>query len=270
MSNVKFNALASLALLAGAPVAAQAAMTEMADVEMSDVSGQAIVGPITFAVDTLVGVGTTLTDPFNNTSPAYIPGKVATATGTAVNTAIGHLIDFHLLPFNAPSSALGAFNGRVIDNSKAVGKDVADIAFMGPFRVLDLIGQGKSTALDYLFLPVSAPLDIIGNVFDSLNSSIVGTSTKILTAPINAVFKPVNRVVDGVTGRAKATVDGVAYSITEVNGALITGLFASASQGAANNGLNFTSRVFGRIAQAQAGLTKNRLTSLAGTYGYKP
>lgn len=72
------------------------------------------------------------------------------------------------------------------------------------------------------------------------------------------MFGPVNRAVDGVTGRAQATVDGVAYAL------------AGASQAAGANGLNFTSRVFGRIAQAQAGLTKNRLTSLAGTYGYKP
>ncbi len=108
---------------------------------------------------------------------------------------------------------------------------------MGPFRVLDLAAQGKSTALDFLFFPISAPLDIAGNFFDTLNDGVVGTSSRILTAPLNAVFGPVNRYVDGVTGRFEATVDGAAYAFTEVKGALIAGAFASASQGAANNGL---------------------------------
>ncbi len=48
MSNVKFNALASLALLAGAPVVAQAEMVEMGDTELSGVSGQGVLSAIAF------------------------------------------------------------------------------------------------------------------------------------------------------------------------------------------------------------------------------
>lgn len=139
---------------------------------------------------------------------------------------------------------------------------------MGPIRVLNLVGQGKSTALDFLFFPISAPLDVAGNVFGALNDGVVGTASRILTAPLNAVFGPVNRYVDGVTGRFEATVDGAAYAVTEVKGALISNAFAGASQAAGQNGLTFTSRVFGRIAQAQSGLTTQRLDSLAGKYGY--
>ncbi len=82
------------------------------------------------------------------------------------------------------------------------------------------------------------------------------------------MFGPVNRYVDGVTGRAQATVDGVAYAVTEVKGALITNAFASASASADANGLGFTSRVFGRVAQAQAGRTAMRLDTLAARNGY--
>ena len=139
---------------------------------------------------------------------------------------------------------------------------------MGPFRALDLAAQGKSTALDFLFFPISAPLDVAGNVFDALNDGVVFTASRILTAPLNAVFGPVNRYVDGVTGRFEATVDGAAYAAIEVKGALITNAFAGASAAAGDSGLAFTSRVFGRIAQAQAGLTTNRLDAIAGKYGY--
>lgn len=284
MSNVKFNALASLALLAGAPVVAQAAMVEMAETEMAGVAGQ---GPIANLIDVLTpGPGTpgaeayqvevcnmgTCTTTFYPADPgssdAFIGTTIAGAIGETAGNATQNAIGFGLLPFTGPISALGAFNGRVLDNASDVGTGVADIAFMGPFRVLDLAAQGKSTALDFLFFPISAPLDVAGNVFGALNNGVVGTSSRILTAPLNAVFGPVNRYVDGVTGRFEATVDGAAYAFTEVKGALIAGAFASASQGAANNGLGFTSRVFGRISQAQAGLTANRLADLSGKYGY--
>ena len=291
MSNVKFNALASLALLAGAPVVAQAEMVEMTETQMADVNGQGIIG------DTFGAVFGALIDPLfdsgsstSNTLVSFVDtnangvldaGEEATyvvstssdgnyipaTIGGAVGDGIGSILGFKLLPLTGPTSTLGAFNGRVLDNASDVGTGVADIAFMGPFRVLDLAAQGKSTALDFLFFPISAPLDVAGNVFGALNNGVVGTASRILTAPLNAVFGPVNRYVDGVTGRAEATVDGAAYAFTEVKGALIAGAFASASQGAANNGLAFTSRVFGRIAQAQAGLTTQRLDSLAGKYG---
>lgn len=273
MSNLKFNALASLALLAGAPVVAQAEMVEMANAELSAVSGQ---GPISFLrwapfVPTDVLPFFVDGDPINLV-PVFNPGNIFNTSFNAAFGAVGaagnEVIDFHLLPLTGPTSGLFGFNDQVLDNSEDLGRGVADIAFMGPFRVLDLAAQGKSTALDFLFFPISAPLDVAGNVFGALNDGVVGTSSRILTAPLNAVFGPVNRYVDGVTGRFEATVDGAAYAVTEVKGALISGAFASASQGASNNGLDFTARVFGRISQAQAGLTANRLGDLAGKYGY--
>jgi len=232
MSNVKFNALASLALLAGAPVVAQAAMVEMAETEMADVNGQ---GPIDFLLNAAATIGPVV---YNN---FIVPSAQAGVEGT-VETVVGAA----LLPVSA----------------------AAEIAFQGPLRALGLIGQAKGTALDFLFFPISAPLDVAGNVFGALDNGVVGTASRILTAPLNAVFGPVNRYVDGVTGRAQATVDGAAYAFTEVKGALITNAFAGASQAAANNDLNFTARVFGRISQAQAGLTTQRLEGLAGNYGY--
>ena len=48
----------------------------------------------------------------------------------------------------------------------------------------------------------------------------------------------------------------------------ISNAFASASTRADANGLGFTSHVFGRIAQAQAGRTAMRLDTLAARNGY--
>jgi hypothetical protein len=291
MSNVKFNALASLALLAGAPVVAQAEMVEMGDTELSGVSGEGLVtnlidvltpGPVIPAVTALPattvefcdGLGTCTTT-FNPAVPGsaattgpFIGKTIAKDIGGAAGDATKNVIGFHLLPLTGPSSAVGAFNGEVIDNSKDLGSGVADFAFMTPFRLLDLASQGKSTALDYLLFPISAPLDIASNVFSTVQDTVVGKTTAFIFAPFNLAMGPVNRVVGGAKGRVGATVDGAAYAFTEVGGGLITGAFASASQGAANNGLGFTSRVFGRIAQAQAGLTTNRLSALSGKYGY--
>lgn len=261
MSNVKFNALAALALLAGAPVVAQAAMVEMAETEMAAVNGQGIIG------DAAGAVFGALIDPFTPSSsgtPAYTyncgttcPAGVPDNSTITVPAKGG---DSNYLP--------DTIGGIVGDASADFGAGVAEIALQGPFRALGLIGQAKGTALDFLFFPISAPLDVAGNVFGALNDGVVGTASRILTAPLNAVFGPVNRYVDGVTGRFEATVDGAAYAVTEVKGALIAGAFASASQGASNNGLDFTARVFGRISQAQAGLTANRLADLSGKYGY--
>ena len=66
MSNVKFNALASLALLAGAPVVAQAAMVEMAETELAGVNGQGIIG------DTFGAVFGAVTDPFSDAGSSYL------------------------------------------------------------------------------------------------------------------------------------------------------------------------------------------------------
>lgn len=228
MSNLKLNALASLALLAGAPVVAQADMAEMAETEMANVNGQ---GLVTGFISGALG----------NPDPYPIPGFTfvgqtlgaasAGAAGDAFDDGVEATVGFAFLPFNGPINALFGFNEQIIDNSVELGEGLADVAFYGPFRALDLFGS-------------------------------------ILAAPVNFVFNPLDRALAGVTGRFGATVDGAAYAVTEVKGALITGAFSSASQGAANNGLDFTSRVFGRIAQAQAGLTNQRLETLAGNYGY--
>ena len=82
MSKSKFNALASLAVLAAAPMAAQAEMVEMADTEMSDVSGQALIG------DTIGAVFGSLIDPLINsgTTEAYV---VTSCTGACTYNADG-------------------------------------------------------------------------------------------------------------------------------------------------------------------------------------
>ena len=173
-----------------------------------------------------------------------------------------------LLPITVPLAVVNGFTTGALANAGALGAGTANVAFAPLFRPLNLAGQAVDTALDFLFLPVSAPLDTAGNVFSSLEDGVVGTATAILTAPINAAFGPVNRVVDGVTGRAQATVDGIAYALLEVTGPLVANAFGSVSQAAGANGLNFTSRVFGRVAQAQAGRTAMRLDALETRNGY--
>ena len=173
-----------------------------------------------------------------------------------------------LLPITLPLAVINGFTQGAQANAGALGAGAADVLFAPLFRPLELAGQATATALDFLFLPISAPLDVAGNVFAALEDGVVGTATAILTAPINAAFGPVNRVVDGVTGRAQATVDGVAYALLEVTGPLVTNAFAGASIAAGANGLTFTSRVFGRIAQAQAGRTAMRLDALETRNGY--
>ena len=278
MSKSTFNALASLAILAAAPMAAQATMTEMADTDLSSVSGQGVITGLRWAPFVPTDVLPFFVDGDGiNLMPVFNPGNIFNTSFGAAVGAVGDagnaVIDFHLLPLTGPTAGLNGFIGApgkagVLGNATAVGEGVADIAFAPIFRPLALADQGVNTALDFLFFPISAPLDVAGNVFGALNDGVVGTTSRILTAPLNAVFGPVNRYVDGVTGRFEATVDGAAYAVTEVKGALITNAFAGASQAAGQIGLNFTSRVFGRIAQAQSGLTTQRLDSLAGKYGY--
>ena len=208
MSNVKFNALASLALLAGAPVVAQAEMVEMTETQMANVSGQGVFSAIAF-----------------NSFFPIVPTDVLPSFIDGDGFAVGFNTNF------LPLAAANATNAQLVNNAGEFGTGVADTVFYGPFSALDL-------------------------------------ASRILAAPLNAVFGPVNRYLDGVTGRAQATVDGAAYAFTEVKGALITNAFASAANAAGNNGLVFTNRVFTRIAQAQAGLTTQRLEGLAGNYGY--
>jgi len=126
----------------------------------------------------------------------YLPGTVGKAVGGAVNSGIDAGIGFHLLPFTGPINALGAFNSRTLSNAGSAGQQIADIAFAPIFKPIALAKQGVDTGLNYAFFPISAPLNVAGNVFTNLNNSVVGTGTRILTAPINAVFKPVNRALD--------------------------------------------------------------------------
>ena len=138
MSNVKFNALASLALLAGAPVVAQAAMVEMAESEMADVNGQ---GLVTGFISGALGVA----DPFPVPGFTFVGQSFGAATaGTAVgtfNNGVAAKVDFAFLPFTGPIEAVSSFNARVGTNAGTVGTNIANIAFQGPFRVLDLAAQ---------------------------------------------------------------------------------------------------------------------------------
>jgi hypothetical protein len=237
MTSRCLKTLSTLTVLAGAPLIAQAGMEKINNDDLSAVSGQL---SLTFNSTTTVEGSASVP---NNPNPL-------------------------LLPITVPLAILDGFTSGVLDNAGGLGASTANILFAPLFRPLILAGQGVDTALDVLFFPISAPLDIVAGVFDALEESVVGSATAILTAPLNAVFGPVNRYVDGVTGRAQATVDGVAYAVTEVKGALITNAFASASASADANGLGFTSRVFGRVAQAQAGRTAMRLDTLAARNGY--
>lgn len=217
MSKSTFNALASLAILAAAPMAAQAEMTEMADTDLSAVNGQ---GLVTGFISGALGVP----DPFPIPGFTFVGqtlgAETADQAGDAFVDGVGAKVGFGLLPFTGPIAGLLGFNGRIFDNFEDQGEYAAD------------------------------------------------TLTNILFSPFNFVLNPINRYVEGVNGRFEATVDGAAYAVTEVKGALISNAFAGASQAAGQNGLTFTSRVFGRIAQAQSGLTTQRLDSLAGKYGY--
>lgn len=234
-----WKSLSALALAATLPLSAEAGLQRIEDAGLSAVRGQ-----LTLNID----ASTTTTN------------EVSTAALLSSNPL--------LLPITGPLAVLNGFTSGVLDNAGGLGASAANILFMPLFRPLILAGQGVDTALDFLFFPISAPLDVVGNVFGALDDGVVGTATAILTAPINAVFGPVNRMVDGVTGRAQATVDGVAYALIEVTGPRITNVFAGASQAASANGLNFNARVFGRIAQAQAGRTAMRLDALETRNGY--
>ncbi len=250
MSNSKFTALASLAVLAAAPMAVQAEMTEMADADLAGVAGQ---GPIQFSINIVTGVAEALVSPFNPVNPNYIPGVIgdaaADAVGEAVAGGVGAGASFFTLPFRIVGNTVGQVLSVPVDAAGAV-TETALLPFTGPIAGL---------------------LGFNGRVFDNFEEQGeygADTLTNILFSPLNFVLNPINRYVEGVNGRFEATVDGAAYAFTEVKGALIAGAFASASQGASNNGLDFTARVFGRISQAQTGLTNNRLADLAGKYGY--
>lgn len=234
-----WKSLSAVALAATLPLSAEAGLQRIDDAELSAVRGQ-----LTLNID------------------------ASNTTYTEVSTAALLSSNPLLLPITLPLAVINGFTNGALTNAAALGTGAANVAFAPLFRPLTLAGQAVDTALDFLFLPISAPLDTAGNVFSALEDGVVGTATAILTAPINAVFGPINRAVDGVTGRAQATVDGIAYALLEVTGPLVANSFAGVSQAAGANGLNFTSRVFGRIAQAQAGRTAMRLDALETRNGY--
>lgn len=250
MSKSTFNALASLAILAAAPMAAQATMTEMAETELAGVAGQ---GPIQFSINIVAGVAEALVSPFDPANANYIPGVIGDAASEAVGNAVaggvGAGASFFTLPFRIVGNTVGQVLSVPVDAAGAV-TETALLPFTGPIAGL---------------------LGFNGRIFDNFEDQgeyAADTLTNILFSPFNFVLNPINRYVEGVNGRFEATVDGAAYAVTEVKGALISNAFAGASQAAGQNGLTFTSRVFGRIAQAQSGLTTQRLDSLAGKYGY--
>ena len=239
MKTSGLNTLGALALTIALPLTAEAGLIRIADSELSAVSGQ-----LTVNIDASTNATTTAT--------------------TAALISSNPL----LLPITLPLAAINGVTNGALYNASVFGAGVANILAAPLFRPLVLADQGVSTALDFLFLPISAPLDIAGNVFATLEGGAVGTATAILTAPLNALFGPASRVIDGTTGRAQATVDGIAYALIEVTGPRIANAFAAASVASGDNGLNFTSRVFGRIAQAQAGRTAMRLDALEARNGY--
>jgi hypothetical protein len=256
----KFNALASLALLATPPLIAQAEITRISDTGLSAVSGQ-----LSIVYDNQKTVSPSLDLTLPDASLVRMSNAAPTGNGAPAPT---HNPNPLLLPFSIPLAVLGGFNSTVLANAGGLGAETANILFAPLYRPLSLAEQGVNTALDYVFFPISAPLDVASQTFDTIHSTVVDTATQVLTAPLNAVFGPIIRAVDSVTGRAQATVDGVAYAITEVNGPRISNAFAGASQAASANGLDFNALVFARIAQAQAGRTAMRLDTLAARNGY--
>ncbi len=260
MSQTKFNTLASLALLAASPLTAQAEMNKIDNAELSEVSGQ-----FSIAYDNQKTVSPSLSITLPNASLVGVSNGAPTGNDAPTET---HNPNPLLLPITIPLAVLGGFNSGVLANAGGLGAETANILFAPLFRPLTLAEQGVNTALDYVFFPISAPLDVASQTFATIHNTVVDTATQVLTAPFNAVFGPIARAVDGATGRAQATVDGVAYALTEVTGPRISNAFAGASQTASANGLDFNARVFGRIAQAQAGLTATRLNDLSSKYGY--
>ena len=285
MSKSTFNALASLAILAAAPMAAQATMTEMAETEMADVNGQ---GPIAFGLTIAGEIAGALVDPFTNdaSSDSFQQISFVDTNNNGVLDA-GESATYALVPGSSDAGFIPNVIGGAVSDSvgNAVGGAVgtAGSIFTLPFRIfgqtvgqvlsvpVDAAGAVTETALLPFTGPIGGLLSFNGRILDNFGTAgedTADTVSNILFSPLYFVLNPVNRYVDGVNGRFEATVDGAAYAVTEVKGALISNAFAGASQAAGQNGLTFTSRVFGRIAQAQSGLTTQRLDSLAGKYGY--
>jgi hypothetical protein len=260
MFQMKFTALASLALLATPPLIAQAEMNRITDTGLSAVSGQ-----LSIVYNNQRSVNPSLALTLPGASAVKVSNTGLTGNNAPAKT---HNPNPLLLPITIPLAVLGGFNSGVLANAGGLGAETANILFAPLFRPLTLAEQGVNTALDYVFFPISAPLDVASQTFETIHNTVVDTATQVLTAPFNAVFGPIARAVGGVTGRAQATVDGVAYAITEVTGPRISNAFSAASQTASANGLDFNARVFGRIAQAQAGLTATRLNDLSSKYGY--
>lgn len=238
MSNSKFNALASLAILAAAPMAAQAEMVEMAETEMADVSGQGIVSFQRWAPFVFTDVKPFWVDgtPINLT-PVFNPGNIFNTTYGAANTAVGAAgnaaIGTALLPITAPTNALVNFNSRAISNAGGLGTQSADIVFKGPFAILNAIGTGADT----LLLPLTGPTALVAGFntraianFTATGQSVADTAVRLVTTPVRAVINPINGAMDDAAALGKGLVSGARFSAVGAIGGATTRVLAGAAE----------------------------------------
>ncbi|HMM44694.1 MAG TPA: hypothetical protein PKE41_03570 [Candidatus Macondimonas sp.] len=237
MLKAKFTALASLGVLAAAPLAAQAEMVEMADVEMADVSGQGIVSFQRWAPFNFVDVLPTFVDGDGiNLTLAFNPGNIFNTSYTAANTAVAAAgnaaIGTALLPITAPTSALTSFNTRTGTNAGGLGTQSADIVFKGPFAVLNAIGTG----VDSLLLPLTGPTAMVAGFntraianFTSTGQSVADTAVRLVTTPVRAVINPINGAMDDVAALGKGLVSGARFSAVGAVGGATTRVLAGAA-----------------------------------------
>lgn len=239
MLKAKFTALASLGVLAAAPLAAQAEMVEMADAEMSDVNGQGLIG------DTLAAIGGALTDPLVLTPPTtsypvtsfedvnnngipdagdiiirsgpvkkedknYLPAAIGSAVGDSVNNANKGLINFGLLPLNLFGDAIGATNDAV----RGAGRSVIGTALL-PLTGPTAMVAGFNTRA-------------IAN-FTSTGQSVADTAVRLVTTPVRAVINPINGAMDDVAALGKGLVSGARFSAVGAVGGATTRVLAGAA-----------------------------------------
>lgn len=268
MFKSKFTALASLGVLAAAPLAAQAEMVEMADVEMSDVSGQGIVGFQRWAPWVFTDVLPPFVDntPINLT-PVFNPGNIFNTSYGAANTAVGNAgnaaIGFGLLPITAPTNALVNFNSRTVSNAGGLGTQSADIAFKGPFAVLNAIGTG----VDSLLLPLTGPTAMVAGFntraianFTSTGQSVADTAVRLVTTPVRAVINPVNGALDDAAALGKGLVSGARFSAVGAVGGATTRVLAGAAA-------QTNSRLLTNLAYASDQARVQRQATIGSTLG---
>lgn len=238
MSNSKFTALASLAVLAAAPMAVQAEMVEMADAAMADVSGQGVITGLRWAPFVPTDVLPFFVDGDGiNLTPVFNPGNIFNTSFGAAFTAVGAAgnagIGFGLLPITAPTNAVVNFNSRTIGNAGGLGTQSADIAFKGPFAFLNAIGTG----VDSLLLPLTGPTALVGGFntralanFTATGQSVADTSVRLLTTPIRMVINPINGALDDAAALSKGLVSGARFSAVGAVGGATTRILAGAAE----------------------------------------